>query len=365
MSTLHISVRRRLCRFLASAALVSAATALPGGAFAATARVTWQPQGTGATGYGVYVRNAGATYGSSPLWTGNPTPAADGSMSATVTYTSASSGVNYFAVVSRNATSESALSAELPVGTPNPCRHDSCLTKTSCDFTSVADGSSCDDGVFCNGAEVCLNGTCNAGAVRSCADNIDCTVDTCDEAAAQCTHVGPPGCCLACDSDDPCLADACTEGDCRASTGVELAVNRLKLADKAGGITLAAKGRFDADPNIDVTTTGVVFELRSVDGTVLYTSRIDGNRISAGATGGRYRYAVSRSQADVLTNGLSRLDFRVKGSTWLVSVKAQTLRLAAALQESDVTWMIKLGSDGCARRMNMACKKKASLSICR
>jgi hypothetical protein len=177
--------------------------------------------------------------------------------------------------------------------------------------------------------------------------------------------VGPPGCCLACDSDDPCLSDACTEGDCTAAGGVELEVNRLKQSNQASGITLAAKGRFEADPNIDVTTTGAVFELRSVDGSVLYRSRVDGDLMGAGATGGRYRYAVSRSTADQLTNGISRLDFRVKGSTWLVSVKAQTFLLAAALQESDVTWMIKLGNEGCARRMDMICKRKPSLSICR
>lgn len=366
MSTSHTPAGRRLRRFLAMCALAFTAAALPGRALAATARVTWLPRGSGTiVGYSVYVRNAGSPYGSSPLWTGNPTPAADGSMSATVTFTPAASGVNDFAVVSRDATTESALSSELSIGPPNPCRHDSCVTKTSCDFTSFPDGTSCDDALFCNGSEVCSGGACRAGTPRSCDDGIACTVDTCDESAARCTHTGPQGCCLACDSADPCLADACTQGDCAAAGGVEINVNRLKLMNKATGIRLAAKGSFEGDPNLDVTATGAVFELRTVDGAVLYTSGVEGNLVKAGATGGRYRYAASRADAANQSNGITRLDLRLKGSTWLVSVKADTPLLMDAFQEPALTWMLQFGNGGCARKMGMDCTQKPSISICR
>jgi hypothetical protein len=84
-----------------------------------------------------------------------------------------------------------------------------------------------------------------------------------------------------------------------------------------------------------------------------------------GSSGGRYRFATSRSEADTQSNGITRFDFRVKGSTWLVSVKAETELLMDAIQEPMLTWMVRLGDDSCARRMNMECHEKPSLSVCR
>jgi hypothetical protein len=143
------------------------------------------------TGYSIYVRNAGATYGSTPIWTGNPTPAADGAMTMNVTFTPAPSGVNYFTVVALTASSESGIADERGLGTPNPCRHDHCVSKTGCDFSAVPDGFSCDDASFCNGPEICVGGACDTSASRSCDDGIACSADACDDAAGRCTRSLP------------------------------------------------------------------------------------------------------------------------------------------------------------------------------
>ncbi len=218
---------------------------MPRSAAAATARLTWAPRGSTSmvTGYSIYARNAGATYGSTPIWTGNPTPATDGSMTMNVTFTPAPSGVNYFTVVALTASSESGIADERGLGTPNPCRNDHCTSKTGCDFSAVPDGFSCDDASFCNGPEICVGGACDTSASQNCDDGIACSADACDDAAGRCTHSSPPGCCLACDSNDPCLADACQQGDCAAAEGAELEVNRVKLMNKAAGVKLTAKGR--------------------------------------------------------------------------------------------------------------------------
>ena len=340
---------------------------MPRSAAAATARLIWAPRGSTSmvTGYSIYVRNAGATYGSTPIWTGNPTPTADGSMTMNVTFTPAPSGVNYFTVVARTASSESGIADERGLGTPNPCRHDHCTSKTGCDFSAVPDGFSCDDASFCNGPEICVGGACDTSASQNCDDGIACSADACDDAAGRCTHSSPPGCCLACDSNDPCLADACAQGDCAAAEGAELEVNRVKLMNKAAGVKLAAKGRFDADPSIDPSATGAVLELRSTDGVVLYSAAIEGNLFKVGASGGRFRFAVPRVQAAYLSNGVERLDFLVKGSSWRVTVRAATPLLMDALEETPLTWMLRLGSASCARRLDMECKQKTTLSICR
>ncbi|HRY94286.1 MAG TPA: thrombospondin type 3 repeat-containing protein [Myxococcota bacterium] len=64
----------------------------------------------------------------------------------------------------------------------------------------------CDDGLFCNGAERCLEGSCVPQADFSCDDGLACTADSCDEAADACVFSPAPG---ACDDGDACTADAC------------------------------------------------------------------------------------------------------------------------------------------------------------
>lgn len=55
-----------------------------------------------------------------------------------------------------------------------------------CDGTADPGGCTgdpeCQDGLFCNGAEVCNAGTCEAGTPPSVDDGVACTIDSCDEA---------------------------------------------------------------------------------------------------------------------------------------------------------------------------------------
>ena len=94
-------------------------------------------------------------------------------------------------------------------GTPNPTN--SCQV---CDpdtnrvgFSSVTNGTACDDGLFCTTADSCTAGVCRGGA-RSCADTLSCTTDLCDEAADSCINRVSTGCvidnmCIAAGTPDP------------------------------------------------------------------------------------------------------------------------------------------------------------------
>ena len=352
------------CRSFGAAALIGALSLLPSVAHAAVAHVRWLPStGSGLTGYRVYVRNAGATYGNAQ-WNGNPTPDPDGALSALVTYTTAASGVNYFTVVAVGGTQESGLSQELPIGAPNPCQNDSCSTKVSCNFSVRPDGSSCDDSSFCNGAETCLGGVCSQRTARNCADAIACTTDGCDDVAGRCTHVGPPGCCPACDSNDPCLADACAQGDCAAESGIEIDVNRIRLMKKSSDIKLAAKGRMVTDQSIDPDLRGADIQLRAIDGTIVYRSIIAPSAIRA-RSDGRFRFTATRAQSADLENGVTRLDFRGKGNAWTITLKAETPALEDAAIEPTLTWMIRLGDAACLRHVDMACDQSNERAVCR
>jgi hypothetical protein len=79
-------------------------------------------------------------------------------------------------------------------------------------FAPCVVNADCDDGLFCNGAEICDPVTgCKAGTAPNCADSITCTTDTCDEATDACKHTPNNSLC-----ND---GKACTDDSCNPSTG--------------------------------------------------------------------------------------------------------------------------------------------------
>lgn len=65
----------------------------------------------------------------------------------------------------------------------------------------------CDDGAFCNGVEHCVRGFCEEG-VPPCDDNVDCTIDGCDEATRTCRNDPDDS---NCDDGVACTVDICDE----------------------------------------------------------------------------------------------------------------------------------------------------------
>ncbi|MCP4664104.1 MAG: M20/M25/M40 family metallo-hydrolase [bacterium] len=93
----------------------------------------------------------------------------------------------------------------------------------------------CDDGLYCNGAETCNAGTCQAGTAVVCDDGVSCTVDSCNEGTDSCDYTPNDGLCanglycdgaetcdavlgcqvgtaIDCDDAIACTADSCNEG---------------------------------------------------------------------------------------------------------------------------------------------------------
>ncbi|MBI4718081.1 MAG: S8 family serine peptidase [Planctomycetes bacterium] len=90
----------------------------------------------------------------------------------------------------------------------------------------------CDDGLFCNGAETCVTGTCRAGTAVNCNDANACTTDACNEVTRVCDHLPVncddglycngvetcnavlgcrPGAAINCNDSNACTVDACNE----------------------------------------------------------------------------------------------------------------------------------------------------------
>ncbi|MBN1774676.1 MAG: hypothetical protein JXB32_25670 [Deltaproteobacteria bacterium] len=153
-------------------------------------------------------------------------------------------------------TEHDACAAGVCVGTTVDCSAwtDACNTgvcdpASGCRGAPVADGTACNDGVYCTVGETCTGGTCGGGTARDCGDGDPCTSDSCSEALGRCDNTlvpvpgaeGPAGSascgdgidndcdratdgldtdCAGCTSAadcndlDPCTTDACTGGHC-------------------------------------------------------------------------------------------------------------------------------------------------------
>ena len=110
-----------------------------------------------------------------------------------------------------------------------------CDPEEVCDGTSTTcptdqflpSGTSCEDGDWCNGAEVCADeGACQTGTAPDCNDNVACTDDTCDEVGDACVNQTNDDNCdngLWCDGAETCdLAFGCLDGsdvDCNDNVG--------------------------------------------------------------------------------------------------------------------------------------------------
>ncbi len=102
------------------------------------------------------------------------------------------------------------------------CTTDSCNESSdSCD--NLPSNASCDNGLFCDGAETCsATAGCQAGTAPNCGDAVGCTGDSCNEATDSCDHVPDNGACgdgLFCNGVEICDASA----GCLAGTHVDCA----------------------------------------------------------------------------------------------------------------------------------------------
>ena len=83
--------------------------------------------------------------------------------------------------------------------------------------TGCTMNAQCDDGIFCNGTEICSNGVCLDGTAPDCDDGVSCTVDSCNEDTDSCDNTASNALCddgLFCNGAETCDAAL----DCQAGT---------------------------------------------------------------------------------------------------------------------------------------------------
>jgi hypothetical protein len=91
------------------------------------------------------------------------------------------------------------------------CTQDSCDKGTGCSFM-IQDKAPCNDGNACTIGDTCAKDKC-FGNVKTCEDNNDCTIDTCDPAVGTCNFTANDGYYCsdvnACTSGDVCKGTKC------------------------------------------------------------------------------------------------------------------------------------------------------------
>ena len=119
--------------------------------------------------------------------------------------------------------------------------------------SACTENANCDDGIYCNGAETCEQGTCKDGAPPCSEDGLFCNgVVWCDEDSETCktTPVPCDASGLSCDeANDACLCDSSLQGVAailQIMTGLVPEDPRLSIADVSGDgvVSLDEAGRF-------------------------------------------------------------------------------------------------------------------------
>ena len=110
----------------------------------------------------------------------------------------------------------------------NSCTSDTCDPSTGeVSHVLLDNGTPCDDGLFCNLGETCMDGVCGGGTPRDCDDQIECTEDSCDEDGDACVNAPDDSFCpddglwcngeefcnpgMGCDRTDPPCGGPCDE----------------------------------------------------------------------------------------------------------------------------------------------------------
>jgi CxxC motif-containing protein (DUF1111 family) len=141
-------------------------------------------------------------------------------------------------------------------GTVDPCPGQLC-DEGSDACVECLDAGDCDNGVFCDGAEVCVGGSCQPGTPVDCDDGVDCTVDSCSEGPG-CQNTPDDGLCddgLFCNGSETCDGVGCVAGSTPCAPNeicdeandecdaVPLAI-QPKMGDPLAGLTQNELDRF-------------------------------------------------------------------------------------------------------------------------
>jgi uncharacterized repeat protein (TIGR01451 family) len=143
----------------------------------------------------------------------------------------------------------------------------------------------CDDGLFCNGAEGCVDSACVPGA-DPCEDGDPCTEDLCDEAGRVCSHEDIPACHLDEEAEpvpeSDAEEDAAAEQDADAELIEEPDQDADALTDPDPDADAVTDPDHEADPPVEPGPDGPADTLRDEGAEHVTDAVMDGGEDPAG-----------------------------------------------------------------------------------
>jgi hypothetical protein len=158
--------------------------------------------------------------------------------------------------------------------------NESCNETTDTCTGEDPNGSSCDNGLFCDGgADICDNGSCVGTGTMACDDNNSCTSDFCNELIDGCSSTtAPDG--TNCDDGDPCtLNDTCSGGVCHGTPVTMQDLCPWTVVLNAGPKKDQIKTYFQVDINGDVCGGGLKLSGQTTIGSDLVSAVTTGDGV--------------------------------------------------------------------------------------
>jgi hypothetical protein len=279
---------------------------LPAESWALVAQLRWQPStDSRVTGYFVYVRPATMPYGAA-LDAGAPRPASDGTLLYDVSGLS-DTQVYFVAVTAHTATNlESALSNERPIGTPNPCVQDSCVSKTQCTVNQLPDGTACGGPAATQCGATCLAGVCSG--------------------------LSPSG----------------------------FSIDNIRLRLSSGQFRVTASGRFAATPSFDPATSGLTLGLSDGGGTPIVQTTLPASAFVSSSDDSSVKLARQKGGQAPLQ--VRRFVFRTKNGTTRWKLRLNAPPPGGLPDASAITLQ---AANACLASAAVACTVRGSAATCR
>ncbi len=286
-----------------------------------------------------------------------------------------------------------------PFGTPctedgNACTDNVCDGGGNCIVLSNSD--LCDDGVFCNGVDVCVEGSCSfhvgdpcllAGecadscveAVRACrsplfescsSDGNACTDDYCDGLGG-CGHVANTA---ACEDGDFCTTgDTCGGGSCVSGSLDPFSSVKLQLIDGAGSAddrfvlkTVQPVGSLTVFPSVG----GMLLELRDDGDVAQFIGVLPASAmVDVGGRGRVFKFRDPRAEVPS-ANGLRTVTVRRDPAKGIARIKARMegAELSGLSDNPDLSLSVLFGESpsvgDCLSAQHVGCVTKGARSIC-
>lgn len=164
-----------------------------------------------------------------------------------------------------------------------------------------------------------------------------------------------------CDAGDPCVAGACTGGECSVIAGDPPAPGEALDAELVlRGRRLAGSGSFVTPTALQPGAVGASVEVLGRDQSLLYRTDVppEAFRLRVRGPGQTYRFTGRRREP----GDLRKLVLRLRDDRLTVRLRARA-EAAPSADAEPLTWVVRIGT-ACVRQVDLICRREGRRRVC-